>query len=689
MSVPDLVLVGGGHAHVQVLRMHRMEPLAARVTLIVDTPIAVYSGMVPGVVAGLYRPDEAEIDAHALARSAGVTVVHAACTGVDVENQRILLDGRPPLKYDLASLNVGSTVAGQEVPGVREYAKTTRPIGRFLEQLELDARPTAIAVVGGGAGGVELAFCLRARTDAPVTLLTDVLLPGASTAVRQAVLAAAEARGIVITLGRATRVHADHVESTVGRIDADLTVWVTGAAPRVLKGVEGWVDVDDTLMAAPNLFAVGDCARLKSWPERPRAGVYAVRMGPVLLQNLRRHLAGQPLVSYVPQRDFLSLLNLGDGAAIGHKHGVPFSGDWVWKLKDRIDRRFMGMFQVLDADDRFVLEEMDGGEMVCGGCAAKVGEAPLSRALKRLPPVDDTGVVMGLGDAEDAVALQHNDELLVTSVDVFNAFSDDAYLVGRVAALNALSDVQAKGVQPRFALAIVQLPRDVDAEEWLFQTLSGARRELDAAGCPLLGGHTTVGEQLSVGFSVTGFHKGQLLRSGALRVGDALALTRPLGTGVLLHADMAGRARGRWAEATVRHLETGNGAAAKTLLEAGVRAVTDVTGFGLVGHLGEMLRNAGLSADISLAALPALPGVLGLIRRGERSTFHQQNRRALRAVSIAPSCVGHPGLELLADPQTAGPLLFGAAPEVAHTLGTVIGRVTDAREDGALFAVSP
>ena len=711
------MLVGGGHSHVQLLRRLAMEPLpGVRVSVVVDRPVAVYSGMVPGVVAGQYTRRQAEIDVRPLARRAGVAVLSAAATRIDAAGKRVELVGRPPIPYDVCSVNIGSTVAGADVPGVRQHAIPTRPIAGLIDRLD-ELVGGRLVVVGAGPAGVELGFCAEARLAAQgvavaVTVLgAGEILPGRSEGLRRRVQAEATRRGITL---RADARVAELVDGTVvleggERLPADSVLWAAGAAAHGVFAASGlptdsrgFVQVDDQLRVegTDGLFAAGDCAVLASWPEIPKAGVYAVRQGPVLDDNVRAALHGRPLRAYRPQRDFLSMLNLGDGTALADKWGLAFGGGWVWRWKDHIDRVFMDKFVVLAEDGGAPAFErgmppMGDGPMICGGCAAKVGEGALERALRRLGPAPGRDAVVGTTDADDAAVVQTEQGLLALSVDAFPAFVDDPWLVGRVGALNAISDLQAQGVQPRFAQALVTLPRDVDEEEWLVQVMTGVRAALDEAGTTLVGGHSTVGPELVVGLSVLGLPEGELLVHDALVVGMKLVLSRPLGTGVLLHADMAGRAEGPWIDAAIASMLRGNGDALAVARRFGLTAGTDVTGFGLAGHLGELLRRSGCSAELALSDLPALPGAVELLRRGERSSFHDANRKAIAALST-PAEPG-PKLELLFDPQTAGGMLLGVPPEQADAVvaalreagdpAVVIGVVAPARPDGALAVV--
>jgi selenide, water dikinase len=724
--VRELLLVGGGHAHVQVLRRHLMEPYpGARLTVVLDAPIAVYSGMVPGHVAGQYRSDEVEIDVRALARRAGARVVVSRAVSIDAATHRVHLEGRPPLQFDLCSVNVGSTVFGQDLPGVVAHAVRSRPIGHLLAEVDrrLDGleRGAAVVVVGAGAAGVELAACLahRLRDRKPDICLLDAgtsPLQGASAALVARVQHALRLRG-VRWIGEASvaEVQADTVLLQDGRrLPAALTVWAAGAAPVPLLAASdlpidgrGWVRVrsDLRVVGRDDVYAVGDCAVLDGHV-LPKAGVYAVREGAILADNLRATLLGRPQRAYQPQRDFLALLNLGDGTAIGGKWGQAFEGAWVFRLKDRIDRQFMARFQVLDASgapSASIPAMPGGGEMICGGCAAKVGQRGLQAALGRLPPAPAApDVLLGLDAPDDAAAIRLADGgVQLQTVDLFRGFTDDPWLVGRVAAINALSDLLAKGVQPQHALAITAIPDGPAAaqEEALFQVMAGARQELDAHRCALIGGHTTTAPELLVGFSVTGWAPSMdtIPILTGLKAGQALVLTKPLGSGLLWAADAQGRAKGRWIEEALVWMLRSNASASAAMLAVGATAATDITGFGLAGHLGEMLWRSGCSSTINLSALPALPGAAALLAQGLRSTFHPENQRAGRALSIAPAAAADPLLDLIYDPQTSGGLIFGCAPDqVDRALfllrqsggdGWVVGMTAPPRPDGALIRV--
>lgn len=368
-----MVLVGAGHTHAVVLERWAKGPTPdARLTLVTDRRELLYSGMIPGFLAGEYERHELVVDAGELARRAGARLVVGSVTEVDAERHRIALEEGGSVEdggtvdhvdYDVASLDVGSTIEGLATPGVREHAVGARSAdelsGRFDDLLARSPEATVV-VVGGGAAGVELAAVARARLRARVTLVEEAehLLPGRAASVSGRVRRALDERGVEVRLNsRVSGVEADAVALASGeRLASDLTVWATGAAahPFLRRSglpvdAEGFVEVraDLRVRDVHDLFAAGDCASL---PGRgvPKAGVHAVRQGPVLFESLTAEVESRsgrrcrpPPARYRPQRDFLSLLNLGDGTALGTKWGITLEGRWIRWVKDLVDRRFV------------------------------------------------------------------------------------------------------------------------------------------------------------------------------------------------------------------------------------------------------------------------------------------------------------------------------------------------------------
>jgi selenide, water dikinase len=695
----DLVLVGGGHSHVEVLRQFALHPAPdIRLTLIsrdIHTP---YSGMLPGFVAGHYTHDDAHIDLRPLAQKAGARLFHAEAIGLDLDGKRVICAHRPPVDFDYLSLDIGSKPSWRDIPGAADNALPIKPVDAFVagwEAIERALRqgrdrPFRIVIVGGGAGGTEICLALQhrlstrlqngARVQFAIVADTAELLPTHNPGVRRRLTRAVRERGIELHLNR--KVVAVAPTLLTCRLDEDVAfdaaIWVTNAAPAAWlretglgRDEHGFVAVSDRLQSISHsfVFAAGDVAALAGH-DLAKSGVFAVREGPPLARNLRHACRGESLERYRPQRHHLALISTGDKYAVASRGRWNAGGAFIWRLKNYIDRRWMRMYQDLDGMSGMSAPRVGNGavpEMRCGGCGAKVGSELLGRVLRRVQPPSRADVVVGLDPADDAaVVTVSGNQLLVQSVDFFRAFVDDPYLFGRVAANHCLGDLYAMGATPQTALAIATLPYGPDAklESDLLQLLTGATETLAEAGAVLVGGHTGEGLELAFGLAVNGAATpDQLWRKSGLRAGDCLVLTKPLGTGAIFAADMRAKARGDWVDAALATMQRSSRTAAEAFRRHGARACTDVTGFGLVGHMLEMLRASAVDAEITLDTVPALDGALDLLRRGIASSLAPQNLALSAAVDIGAAPASDPRIALLYDPQTAGGLLGGLPPE--------------------------
>ena len=368
MPATRLLLAGGGHAHLEVLRrLARRHDTGISAIVVSPHPAVCYSGMVPGVVAGHYAAAEIGIDLASLAALAGAEFVPARVVQVDLAKRSAALDQGEPIAFDVLSLDVGS-LPDVAVPGVVDYALAVRPLERFLGhwQAIVDApeRLQTIAVVGGGAAGVEILLAMQHRLSlrrgasaARFVLLTDMhsLLPQHAASVGRRLEAMLAARGVASHLGAAvTGVTPDGVITADGRrVAADRVVWATGAAAaRWLAGSgldgdeRGFVAVNDRLQSTshPFVFAAGDCATLHDRPHG-KSGAYAVRQGPVLAENLFRAVSARPLVRFRPPRRTVALISTGGKQALLSFGGVAAHGRWLWRVKDRIDRAHVARYR--------------------------------------------------------------------------------------------------------------------------------------------------------------------------------------------------------------------------------------------------------------------------------------------------------------------------------------------------------
>ncbi|MFO0844890.1 MAG: selenide, water dikinase SelD [Gemmataceae bacterium] len=689
----NVVLLGAGNAHLRFVRLFGMHPLpGVAVTLVSEAPEIPYSAMAPGHIAGDYRRDEVAIDLVRLCRAMGCRFLPARAERVDVAERRVEFGSRPPLRFDVLCLGVGSSPV--RPPGLTgENSWLMRPLDQASWRLDaLEASfpgnppPLPPSSSAAGRAGASLSLAIKRRLARfPAFCLTliqanDRLLPGFPRRTADLFSRRLAEEGVAVRLD--TRVGgggSGKLNLSDGTAIAyDAVLWATnGGPPAVLRDSglrlteEGFLAVADTLqsLSEPSVFGTGDCIGLPSYPDLPKNGVYAVRQGGALFDNVSRFLRDKALRPWVPQRLCLVLLNTADGSAALAYGPLSWSGRLVRRLKEWIDRRWVEKFT------RFPAMAAGPGDeaplMRCGGCGSKISGDVLSAVLRRLDVGDDPRVLLGTKAGEDASVHVVRPELFgdparlveVQTVDHFKAFVDDPYLFGQVAALHSLSDLYAMNARPFTALAIATLPyaRGLVQEGMLFELLSGAVEVFRRLGVTLTGGHTTEGADLSLGFAVTGHgEENQLFRKAGLRPGDRLVLTKPLGSGALLAAWMRGECPAGWFSALTRHLLVANAKAGEVFARHGVAACTDVTGFGLAGHLLEMLDASGMAARLSLGKIPVYEGFTEVVRRGIVSTLHADNHKAAcRVVSSTPPAA------CLFDPQTSGGLLAGVPPEVA------------------------
>ena len=731
----DLVLIGGGHSHVAVLKSFGMKPIpGVRLTLIAKDVQTPYSGMLPGYVAGHYSFDETHIDLRPLCQFASSRLYHDEAVRIDTVNKQVICANRPPVSYDLLSINIGSRPEIAGVPGALEFSIPVKPISRFFSRWQqLSERvlkkkgPHRIAVVGAGAAGVEILLAIQFRFQALLELHqhkteqlefhlisnTDRIMPTFPAGVARRFERILSQRSVQVHCGAAaTRVYDGGLELSNGKqLSLDEILWATGASAPTWPG-ESAIDVDDTGFITVNdnlqstshadIFAAGDIVHVIDYP-RPKAGVFAVRQGKPLTHNLRRTLLNLPLKTFAPQKTPLALITTGDKYVIASKARWHFEGAKLWLWKDWIDRQWMQKYtdlpEMSDDEntridhglaDRQTLKEISTNAMRCGGCGAKVGANVLSRVISELKPAPRDDILIGLHESEDAAVVEvPPGKVMVHTVDYFRSFIDDPYIFGQVAAHHSLSDIFAMGAEPQSALAIATLPFGIEVkiEDTLRQLMSGALLVLNDANTALVGGHTSEGAELALGFSVNGIaDQGQLMSKTGMQIDDVLILTKALGTGTLFAADMRHRAKGQWIEAALESMLQSNRLAAKYLYAHGATACTDITGFGLLGHMLEMIRPSGVDVEIDLLALPLIEGALETVQMGIFSSLQNTNLQSHQAIFNRQEAETSAIYPLMFDPQTSGGLLASVPAEKAdkcllalhqsgYLLAAIIGRV--------------
>lgn len=691
-----LLLAGGGHSHMLTLRRWSMRPgerPPGLITLISDTREALYSGMVPGLIAKTYTHQDANINLQSLADAAGVNFIESKITGLELKAQTLELYERDPIQFGTLSLNIGAISDPNLTHSTKR--KGIKPLGpalAFIESNDCDANnpeQQEFSVIGAGLAGMEVALALRCRWPK-----------------RQITIHCNNTNTISHSLQHAITKANINLTSDPPNPNNQSTMLVCTGSHTAAWLKESGLPVDNQgrvltnsklqVNGHPNIFASGDCGVIANAP-RPPTGVWAVRAATTLATNLGRQRCGLPLQKWRPQKKALQLLSQPSSHQEPAKawllRGRLLLGPHplLWHWKHHIDLNFMAKFKPSKAMTKMSLP------MDCRGCAAKLPAEPLLRAL-------DTAGLSTLGRApEDATAL---DEHWLQSVDGFPALVSDPWLNAKLTTLHACSDLWACGSSVHSAQAIITLPK-IDGHEQealLSQSLSAIQTTLAEQGAILNGGHTLesrdpaptpVGLGIQIALCVNGTtpKPGKVWRKGGCQPGDILLLSRPLGTGVLFAASMNAASEPRQISKALAGMSQSQHHLVKQLrsLEKQhtgcIHACTDITGFGLLGHLGEMLEASSdqSSALINLDTIPALDGALKLLMQGYASTLAPSNRQAWslldpQAQTAARVILNHseqckPGsmmhralLELLVDPQTCGPLLISCSPNAATHL---------------------
>ena len=704
-----LVLAGGGHSHALLLRKWVMNPGSRPnrfITLVSRHSTALYSGMVPGLVAGHYQREELEIDLRQLTDQAEVALIVAEIKGLDPLKHQLWLADRPPIRYDQLSLNVGCIT--NNLGPIQRDTIAIKPLEQALTAIdEADANPLTapVQIVGSGLAAIELSLALRHRWPS-----RTVSLQARTDSIHRPFQKGLALAGVSVQPASTPKERTK--PSSQGKESLDLNC--TGSyAPIWLKDSglpvdeRGRVRTEATLevLGHSGHFAAGDCAVIDADP-RPASGVWAVRAAEPLSRNLKASCNNRPLRPWRSQRQAMQLV--GGFSRNGKPTAWALWGPiclgphaLLWTWKEQIDRRFMSRLR----GAKMAEGNHDAqGTMLCRGCAAKLPADDLEAAL------EDAGFAK-LGQApEDAASIPETQSTdgdpVLQSVDGFPALISDPWLNARLTALHACSDLWACGAKVRSAQAVVTLPLAAPSLQRLLlsQTLSGLRSALEDQGAELIGGHTletrshtegTLSLGVQVALNVQGSAQGPIWSKRGMQAGDQLLLSGALGMGVLFAAAMKGAVRPGDLDQALAQMNQSQHRRVELLrnLEkehpGQLHAATDITGFGLLGHLGEMLgtpsvNNPPLRVQLEVEALPALKGAIELLEKGHTSSMAPANRRAWSLLQPQPEAnlpkpiTLHLGaitkgshrhkaaLELLVDPQTCGPLLIAVSPELGN-----------------------
>ncbi len=710
MTFNHLVLIGGGHTNVLLMRKWLMYP-----KLMPEIPISiisrdihlVYSAMFPSVIAKSISLDDSLIDIRFLAKKAKISFINEEVTNIDFQLKKISLKDRPSIDYSKLVLNYGSQTKIPEEFEDLVKNQIAFPIKPFYKAYDLiknedkydSDNEQSFVIVGSGLAAIEVAFALRKRWKK-----RSLKILCKSNKVDNKILK---------TLGRSNIDIVKKLPLRYGKIllctGNSSPLWAQKNISELDSKGRFITNKKLKLKNFLGIFATGDCAVIGS-SNRPSSGIFAVKVLNILAINIQRDLKGQSLKKWFPQKFGLQIVN-------SFPREIPkafaFYGDFVigpsfliWYLKNKIDEAFINKFRLLDSNMNQKGKEdlMDD----CRGCAAKISQSILNKSLI------NAQLENFATSPEDSVEIYNNEQdIILQSVDGFPSLISDPWLNAKITVLHACSDLWASGVKLSSAQALISLPKvDKDFQSYLFlHSLKGIKTTVEDQGGKLIGGHTfesrsLVDKPYSLGIDISVTVQGVLkngvkpwFKSG-MQKGDIILMSRPLGVGIFFAAQMQDINLKDSYEAIMKNLVTSQQPLIDQIYllqnklgETFINAATDITGYGFIGHLKEMIDSSNLIRKnnkfepikvlLDLSSFKAYPGIFDLIQKGVQSSLFESNKEILdqilsenrnkRIIAFSENKKLDQEsfkeiISLLLDPQTCGPLLVSCNPKYERFL---------------------
>ncbi len=676
MPEKKLVLLGGGHSHILLLKKLGMRPVSGLITSLV-TPDAtmIYTGMLPGYIMGNYDQDNIQVDLVKLANYAKSAIIFDSVKSLNLLEKSLGLEERGPLSFDILSIDIGINYSLPKIKGFAKYGVPVKPFKEFLSSwktylngLESRSHVATIALIGGGAAGCELALAMNIKLRnigyEPIITLIDreIIASNLPLGARKKLVSYLKLNNIIFKENsQISHISNKKVHFVSGEeIGSDFIVSTAGGRPHAwlantkLRLENGFIETSQKLQSISHnfVFASGDCATIKNYP-RQKAGVFAVRAAPTLYKNLGKYLNSKELINFTPQKRFLQALTLENRNALVFRGENSIKGYIPWVYKDFVDRSFVKKFSIrasMNSDNSNLHSEAQ--QPLCGACGAKVGNNVLERVLRKLP-TSAPGMINKIGD--DAAILKMDGSLKVLTTDHLRKFCEDPWKMARITAIHSLGDIWAMGAEPESVLSHITIPEGstVFQETYLTEIMDAANEVFLTEGASIVGGHTTKGIELVIGFTILGSVTTRPVSTNEALPSDKVILTKPIGVGTILAGEMQGLSRGVWIKRAHDWMMLSQGKIAKIIREKAT-AMTDITGFGLAGHLMKICQDSNLAARLYIDELPILEGAVELTELGVRSTLFEENRDNNPGVKFSTAQSKWP---LLFDPQTSGGLL--------------------------------
>lgn len=677
----QLVLIGGGHANVQVLRKLCMnEYRGLNIILISEGYEAIYSGMTPGYIKKFYSLEDISIDLQRLCFNAGATFIKDKVIKLDCKNQIIYLNDNPSISYDVLSINSGS-ISNNQTISIDEESNiiSAKPISSFVSKLkEIDdiikkSSKKKISIIGGGVAAFELSFALYKRYDENISLdiISDQILAeknlNISTINRLKKIA--NNLSIKLILNQVITINkSEIVLDNEDKIQSDCVLLSTGASlpdwleKSDLEKTENFISVNHQLQSLnhKNIFVTGDAATIKNY-KRPKSGVMAVRQGEVLKKNLFLFLLKKPLKKFKPQNNWLYLIGTHKNSAVLNYFNFSFSGNWCWQLKKIIDLNFMRKFSFSGQNDMnkkiYNLNNFKDytPKMYCQGCGSKVSKNTLINYLSNQN---------NNKELSDSTEIKFEQSAVLQTIDHIKLFkSINPYDFGIISYLHSQNDILSAGGSVHSLSVSIGVPFSENLVEsfYLEYFMRGIQIEASKDDANLAAGHSYQTEEPSVTITMNGSIK-QKSNKYLANEGNLIYLSKPLGTGYLLAAYFQNSQLLSISdfEKLLRSLKTSNDSAAKSGFSYGSQLMTDISGFGLASHLGDICQSSNLSAQINLKNEILINNKLEILKNYESSGYKNNYLSSFDSIDIKEN---HPLIKIIFDPQTNGPLLMAIDKE--------------------------
>jgi len=670
----QLVLIGGGHANVQVLKKLSKNTIKGlHIILISEHFEATYSGMTPGYIHQDFSKEEISIDLQRLCFNAGATFIKDKVVKIDTNYQKLELQNLPPVHYDLLSINTGSISSTRGIK-IENSSRCffVKPISLLVKNLSkidqiIKNKKSKIAIIGGGVASYELAFSLsrRYKDNLEITIVGKNILneKNLNKKTKNRIKEISNHIGIKELLGEVISISETHLtlkNDVIFECDlsllssgADIETWLSNS--NLNKDKNGFLSVDSNLLSTNNksVFVSGDACSIEN-NLRPKSGVMAVRQGEVLKENIFYKLTGSPLIKFRPQKNWLYLVGTYKNYALLNYFFLSFHGRWCWKLKEFIDKGFINKFKFTSnismTKKNLELEKSKDIKMYCQGCGSKVSKNTLVNFLNEEnsnPELSDASII----NTSSSSLLQSIDHIkLFTSLNPFD--------FGIISYLHSQNDILSSGGSVQTISVSQALPFSEGKIENFYMEyfMKGIKLESIKDDSVIVSGHSYQSKEPGITITMNGVFEKQISKNQG-QEDDLIYLSKPLGTGYLLAAyfNNSDFLSSIDFQNLLEWLKKGNSKASEISKNFKSNITTDISGFGLASHLSDICKSSKLSAEIKLNKDILINKNIEILKNFKSTGFDNNYSSSVSEILISDS---NELKNILYDPQTNGPLLL-------------------------------